>query len=88
MFCDAYDSPETSTQGLVRVKSEYPLGENVELRRGHVSKCMELFGYDGDDVVNLQKELGALIDAQLVKCDLCVIEYYKSRQRLIENLRK
>lgn len=49
---------------------------------------MELFGYDGDDVVNLQKELGALIDAQLVKCDHCVIEYYKSRQRLIENLRK
>ena len=88
MFCDAYDSPTISTQGLVRVKSEYPLGTNVELRRGHVSKCMELFGYDGDDVVNLQKELGALIDAQLVKCDLCVIEYYKSRQRLIENLRK
>lgn len=49
---------------------------------------MELFGYDGDDVANLQKELGSLIDAQLVKCDLCVIEYYKSRQRLIENLRK
>lgn len=49
---------------------------------------MELFGYDGDDVVNLQEELGALIDAQLIKCDLCVIEYYKSRQRLIENLRK
>ena len=47
-----------------------------------------LFTYDGDDARRVQEELGARVDEQLGRCDACVIAYYKSRQRWLENLRQ
>ena len=84
-FCSTYTP---SAPGLSRVKTEHPIGESVDLRREQACECLMLFSFEGDDARRIQKELGARIDEQLGRCDACVIAYYKSRQRLIHNLRQ
>jgi len=83
-LCNAYEA----AQEAPRVKSEYSIGENVDLRQEQVCDCLRLFAFDGEDVSQFQEELAVGIDTQLSRCDLCVVGYYKSRQKLIEQLRK
>ena len=84
-FCNTY-TPTGSD--LDCVNSERPIGECVEIRREQACECLVLFSFEGDDARRIQEELGARIDEQLGRCDTCVIAYYKSRQRMIENLRQ
>ena len=81
-FCDTYAS---STQDVPQIKSEHPIGQNLELRREQVCECLQLFAYD--DALQYQDELARDLDIQLSRCDLCVLGYYKSRQHLVEKLR-
>lgn len=83
-FCSTYIP---ATPDLDRVKTEHPIGESVDLRREQACECLMLFSFEGDDARRIQEELGARIDEQLGRCDACIIAYYKSRQRLVENLR-
>ena len=84
-FCSVYTP---TAPDLNRVKTEHPIGENVDLRREQACECLMLFSFEGDDARRIQVELGARIDEQLGRCDACVIAYYKSRQKLVENLRQ
>lgn len=84
-FCSTYIP---ATPDLDRVKTEHPIGESVDLRREQACECLMLFSFEGDDARRIQEELGARIDEQLGRCDACIIAYYKSRQRLVENLRQ
>ncbi len=81
-FCDIYAS---TTQDLPRIKSEHPIGQNLELRREQACESLQLFAYD--DALHYQDELARDLDIQLSRCDLCVVGYYKSRQLLVERLR-
>jgi len=85
-FCSTND-PQPSAQELKQVKSEYPIGESVALRKEHVCECLKLFAFDGDDALRYQDELAEGIDTQLSRCNHCIVGYYKSRQRLVEKLR-
>lgn len=83
-FCDKNeDTPEAP-----RVKSENPIGQNLELRQEQAGDCLRLFAYDGEEALPYQEALATGIDRQLSRCDLCVVGYYQSRQKLIEQLRK
>lgn len=82
-FCSTYTP---TAPDLNRVKTELPIGESVDLRREQACECLMLFSFEGDDARRIQEELGARIDEQLGRCDACVIAYYKSRQRLVENV--
>ena len=82
-FCNKY-IPGTSAHDS---KIECSIGENLALRKEYVSECLKLFAFDGEDALRYQTQLAEGIDAQLSRCDLCIVGYYKSRQQLIEKLR-
>lgn len=91
-FCplsdDVYESGDRSiSNSLGSTKTESSSITDVERRRQLVNDCLQLFGYDGEDVIPHQKYLVRKIDAQLGRCDMCITEYYKSRRRMIERLR-
>ena len=46
---------------------------------------MTLYSYD--DAHAFQEQLGAALDIQLGRCDVCIEEYYRAKQRLVEKLR-
>lgn len=81
-FCDAH---ATSTKDSVRIKSEHPIGENLELRRQQACDTLRLFSYD--DASIQQDKLVENLDKQLSKCDYCIVGYYMSKQRSVETLR-
>lgn len=83
-FCSKYDATPESP----RVKTEHPIAQSVELRQEQAGDCLRLFAYDGVEALPYQEALAEGINIQLSRCDLCVIGYYKSRQKLIEHLRK
>ena len=60
---------------------------NVEYRQQLVSDCLQILGYDGEDVLVPQRELVEHINRQLTRCDQCITEYYKVKCRLIDRLR-
>lgn len=69
------------------IKKEDTLASDVEYRRQLVAECLQVFAYDGEDVVPHQRSLTREIDAQLGKCDTCITKYYKSKRHMIEKLR-
>ena len=84
-FCSTYAS---TAPDLTHIKVEPSINESVDIRREQACECLMLFSFDGEDARRIQEELGARIDEQLGRCDACVMAYYKSRQRLVENLRQ
>ena len=64
---------------------EHPLGNDVNFRRSQAADCLTLFSYD--DAHAFQEQFGRAIDIQLGRCDICIEEYYKAKQRLVEKLR-
>ncbi|KAL8741760.1 MAG: hypothetical protein Q9190_005673, partial [Brigantiaea leucoxantha] len=70
------------------VKVESSITSNVEHRRGLVNECLQLFAYDDStDLVPFQDYLVNQIDRQLGKCEICILEYYRSKRQMIEDLR-
>lgn len=72
----------------MHIKTEDPDGEKVLYRRRLVTDCLQLYGYDGEDVLPHQKYLEKQIDRQLGKCDTCIVEYYKAKHQAMEALRR
>lgn len=84
-FCSSYDPTDSRPSEPKCLKTERPIGDNVQLRREQAAECLTIYSYD--DALRYQVELGKAIDAQLGRCDVCIVEYYKAKQRLVERLR-
>lgn len=69
------------------MKSEYPIGDSLKLRKEQACECLRLFAYGGEDAGGFQEDLAERINAQLSRCDVCIVGYYQSRQQLVEKLR-
>lgn len=65
--------------------SSYP---TVDDRRKLVTDSLQLFAYNGVDVLPHQAYLKQQIDKQLGKCDVCILEYHKAKYRAIQSLRR
>lgn len=65
--------------------SGYP---TVDDRRRLVTDSLQLFAYNGVDVLPHQAYLKQQIDRQLGKCDICILEYHKAKYRAIQSLRR
>lgn len=61
--------------------------ESVEYRQRLVTDSLQLFAYNGEDVLPYQEYLKHQIDRQLGKCDTCIVQYYKAKHRAIQSLR-
>lgn len=86
-FCELNDTPFATEEGQpVRGKISPP--EDTAQRRDLVFECLQIFAYDGDDVVPHQEYLKRLIDEQLGKCDICIRNYYKAKRRAMEKLQE
>ena len=48
---------------------------------------LQIYAYDGEDVISHQEYLKEQINRQLGKCDLCIVHYYKARLEAMESLR-
>ena len=86
-FCQLNDvAPET--EDGQPVKLEISTSEDTAQRRDLVFECLQIFAYDGDDVVPHQEYLKRHIDEQLGKCDVCIGNYYKAKRRAMEKLQE
>lgn len=70
---------------LEEADSGYP---TVDDRRRLVTDSLQLFAYNGVDVLPHQAYLKEQIDRQLGKCDICILEYHKAKYRAIQSLRR
>lgn len=94
-FCQSDDGlPHTGQAGgpsakenPTPVKADDSTSESVEYRQRLVTDCLQLFAYNGEDVVPYQEYLKQQIDRQLGKCDTCIVQYYKAKHRAIQSLR-
>ena len=68
------------------MKFEGSLGSDVNLRRSQATDCLTLYSYD--DAHAFQQQLGRAIDFQLGRCDICIEQYYRAKQRLVDKLRQ
>ena len=84
-FCEGWSPTDGCPSGSPHIKSEHQLGRDVELRRSQAAECLTVYSYD--DAHAFQEQLGKAIDFQLGRCDVCIEEYYKAKQRLVERLR-
>ena len=57
-------------------------------RRRIILESLKLFAYDSPEIIPQKNALARGIDRHLEKCDLCIMEYYKLKRRLIEKLRE
>lgn len=69
------------------IETEDAAGKDIEYRRQLVIECLQLFAYDGQDVIPHQRSLILQIDTQLGKCDTCILEYYKCKRQMVSRLR-
>ena len=76
-FCNTEVTAESSP-------SSSTLSRSLHIRREQAAECLLLYTYD--DAQEFQHLLTTGIDRQLGRCDLCVEEYYKERQKLNEKL--
>ena len=84
-FCEDWTSNDGFPSSSPNVKLEHPLGNDVSLRRSQAADCLTLYSYD--DAHAYQEQLGAALDLQLGRCDVCIEEYYRAKLRLVERLR-
>ena len=61
------------------------LNKNLRSRQDQAAQCLTLYSYD--DALKYQQAYAKALDEQLARCDTCIVEYYKARQRLGESLR-
>lgn len=86
-FCELNDAVPAAEDGQP-VKREISTVEDTAQRRDLVFECLQIFAYDGDDVVPHQEYLKRHIDEQLGKCDICIRNYYKAKRRAMEKLQE
>ena len=86
-FCELNDAP-SARENEQPVKREESTPEDTTQRRDLVFECLQIFAYDGDDVVPHQEYLKRHIDEQLGKCDICIRNYYKAKRRAMEKLQE
>ncbi|KAL9608472.1 MAG: hypothetical protein Q9167_006704 [Letrouitia subvulpina] len=93
-FCSLSDTPrqhpiDPTQEKDDPVKAEDSITDDVEYRQILVNESLQLFGYeDSTDLVPYKNYLTHQIDKQLGRCDICILEYYKSKRRMIEELRQ
>lgn len=94
-FCKSHDGTTYTDQASdpaagdhTPIKIEDSKDEEVEYRRSLVTDCLQLFAYDGEDVLPHQEYLKQHVDRQLGKCDTCIVEYYKAKHRAVQALRR
>ncbi|KAG8528733.1 uncharacterized protein KY384_006420 [Bacidia gigantensis] len=84
-FCESWSHDDGTTSLGSPIILDSALGNDVELRRSQATECLLLYSYD--DAQHFQIRLGQAIDLHLGRCDICIEEYYKAKQRQLENLR-
>ena len=84
-FCEDWTSSDGSLSSSPHIKTDCRLAQDVHFRRNQAAECLTVYSYD--DAHTFQEQLGRAIDLQLGRCDVCIEEYYKAKQRLVEKLR-
>ena len=90
-FCNRSDVPPDAESRNGSEPEEHKPTEidwSTNARRELVLETLLLFSYDGTEIVAQKEFLKRSIDRQLGKCDVCIIEYYKAKRRLIAKLRE
>ena len=82
---DNFEDVNSVNIKLEDADSGYP---TVDDRRRLVTDSLQLFAYNGVDVLPHQAYLKQQIDRQLGKCDICILEYHKAKYRAIQSLRR
>ena len=50
--------------------------------------CLQLFAYDSPDAGPPKELLSQGIDRQMSRCDVCIVEYYRLKKKMMEDLRR
>ena len=86
-FCDRNDS---APQPLRRSEPHEHKPSDIELstvkRQNLIIDCLQLFAYDSPEIEPQKNFLAKGIDHHLGKCDVCIVEYYKVKRKLMEKL--
>ena len=80
-FCAKTDGQATDS----RSSSAQDVTSNLRFRQDQAAHCLTLYAYD--DALKYQEAYARAVDKQLERCDDCIVEYYKAKQRLLEGLR-
>ena len=87
-FCDREDGIlNHNTTGLNNRKTSETEISSL-YRRSIILESLKLFAYDSPEIAPQKNALARGIDRNLEKCDVCIVEYYKLKRRLIEKLRE
>lgn len=85
----------TDTSGNPLIKSEEPdiwrndahdFGKNHLARQRAFHECLDFYAYEGGEAVQFQDFLKKEVDRNLERCDQCIVEYYKVKNRWIEQV--
>ena len=60
----------------------------VQTPRQIIADCYHLFAFDNDEIREQKEFLLHGIDRQLGNCDVCIVEYYKSKKQFLDVLRE
>jgi len=88
-FCDRKDNT-TQYHGSTVPEDHKPSALELSLTARHdlVLDCLHIFAYDSPDIEPQKSFLAHSIDRHLGKCDVCIIEYYKVKHKLMHKLRE
>ena len=88
-FCDRNDHvPQDVGQSEARERKPTDIELSIVKRQELIIDCLQLFAYDSPEIEPQKNFLARGIDRQLGKCDVCIVEYYKVKRRLMEKLRE
>ena len=87
-FCDGPDGSKTGVDldAEDRKKSRYELSTTE--RRDAAIESLQLFTYEVHQIESQASGFVADIDRQLGRCERCIVEYYKGRQRQLAALKE
>ena len=59
-----------------------------EKRQAAFRACLPIYSFDGEFAIEWQKSFNPKIDSNLARCDACIVGYYKSKYRWIEDMKQ
>ena len=88
-FCDRKDGPSQQRRSSAPDDpGPSALELSVRARHALVLDCLHIFAYDSPDIEPQKTFLALTIDRHLGNCDVCIIEYYKVKHKLMDKLRE
>ena len=87
-FCDRRDGVLNHNPTGLGDPKPSEIETSAIYRRAIILESLKLFAYDSPEIVPQKNVLAEGIDRHLGKCDICIVEYYKLKRRLVEKLRE